>query len=108
MDRRGFASKVSGVVAATYMTLVKPARGDALDLSKKSKAKREDEEHIIVKILGFHGEKVGELKKFPEYTSWTCKYEVTRIDGTVVTRESSQVLSNARNDPPMRYHLDLS
>lgn len=108
MIRRSFIIKTNAVLAATWLGLVGQADADVVDLTKKSKAKREEEECITVKIMGFHGEKLGESKYFRKFMSWTCKYQVTRADGSIVVRESPQVLSNGKNDPPTRYQLDLS
>jgi hypothetical protein len=108
MDRRGFTSKVSGVIAATWLGFVKQSEADVIDLNKRSKAQEKEEDHIIVKILGFEGEKLQGSKYFKDMTFWSCKYQVTRIDGTIVTRESPQVLSTRKNQPPMNYYFDLS
>jgi hypothetical protein len=106
MHRRNFAAKISAAIPAFWLGNV--ARADVIDLDKRSKAKREEEDHIEIKILGFRGESLGKSPYFKELTSWTCKYQITRIDGTITTRESPQVLSSRKGVPPTRFTFDLS
>jgi hypothetical protein len=108
MNRRSFAARISCIIPATWLGLVSHADADVLDLTKKSKAKQEEENHIVVKILGFHGEKLGGSKHFKDITLWSCKYQVKNLDGGVTVRESPKVMSTSKDEPPTKFQIDLS
>lgn len=107
MDRRIFARNAVAVLAAFGLSGESDA--DVIDPGKKSKAVVEEENRIEITILGFDSEKAGDRGFLKDARLWWCKYQVKRLDGSIVTKTTANVLStNKAGVPPSRFQFDLS